>query len=86
MFMVERYLYQKPLEAIFRKPLNECPPRLQRMLLKLTKYDVEVKYVLGKQQLISDCLSRAPLSDIVPISDPEDVIGINLVRQLRDGK
>ena len=47
----------KPLKAIFRKPLNECPPRLQRMLLKLTKYDLEVKYVPGKQQMISDCLS-----------------------------
>ena len=26
----------KPLEAIFKKPLNAAPPRLQRMLLKLT--------------------------------------------------
>ena len=25
----------KPLESIFRKPLNDAPPRLQRMLLKL---------------------------------------------------
>ena len=66
----------KPLEAIFRKPLNECPPRLQRMLLKLTKYDLQVKYVPGKQQLISDSLIRAPLSDT------EDVIGINLVDSL----
>ena len=72
----------KPLEAIFRNPLNECPPRLQRMFLKLTKYDLEVKYVPGKQQLISDCLSRTPLSDTVLISDPNDVIGINLVDNL----
>ena len=72
----------KPLEAIFKKPLNECPPRLQRMLLQLTKYDLQVKYVPGKQQLISDCLSRAPLSDTVPMSDPEDVIGITLADNL----
>ena len=73
---------QKPFEAIFKKPLNECPPRLQRILLKLTKYDLEVKYVPRKQQLISDCLSRASLSDTVLMIDPEDVIGINLVDNL----
>jgi len=44
------------------------------MLLKLTKYDLDVRYVPGKQQVISDCLSRAPLSDTEPFSEPEDVI------------
>ena len=72
----------KPLESIFRKPLNDAPPRLQRMLLKLTKYDLDVRYVPGKQQVISDCLSRAPLSDSKPTIEPEDVIGINLVEEL----
>ena len=37
----------KPLESIFRKSLNDAPPRLQRMLLKLTKYDRDVRYVPG---------------------------------------
>ena len=40
----------KPLESIFRKSLNDAPPRLQRMLLKLTKYDLDVRYVPGKQE------------------------------------
>ena len=72
----------KPLELIFRKPLNEAPPRLQRMLLKLTKYDVVVRYVLRKLQVISDCLSRVPLSETEPFSEPEDVVGTNLVEEL----
>ena len=72
----------KPLESIFKKPLNDAPPRLQRMLLKLTKYDLDVRYVPGKQQVISDCLSRAPLSDPESVSQPEDVIGVNLVDEL----
>ena len=37
----------KPLQTIFRKSLNSAPPRLQRMLLKLTKYDLEVRYIPG---------------------------------------
>ena len=52
------------------------------MLLKLTKYDLVVRYVPGKQQVISDCLSRAPLSETEPFSEPEDVIGVNLVEEL----
>ena len=44
----------KPLESIFKKPLNVAPPRLQRMLLKLTDYGLGVLYVPGKKQVISD--------------------------------
>ena len=52
------------------------------MLLKLTKYDLDVLYVPGKKQVISDCLSRAPLTDTDPVSEPEDVIGVNLIEEL----
>ncbi len=44
-----------------------------RMLLKLTKYDLDVQYVSGKQQVISDCLSRAPIENTQTL--PEDEIG-----------
>ena len=72
----------KPLESIFRRPLNDAPPKLQRMLLKLTKYDLDERCVPGKQQVLSDCLSRAALSDTEPATEPEDVIGINLIEDL----
>ena len=72
----------KPLEAIFKKPLNAASPRLQRMLLKRTNYDLVIRYVPGKKQVISDCLSRAPLSETEPVSEPEDVIGVNLIEGL----
>ena len=72
----------KLLESIFLKPLNEAPPRLQRMLLKLTKYDFVVRYVPGKLQVISDCLSRGPLSETEPFSEPEDVVGTNFLEEI----
>ena len=34
----------KPLEMIAMKNLANVPPRLQRMLLELQKYDVTIKY------------------------------------------
>ncbi|PFX20317.1 Uncharacterized protein K02A2.6 [Stylophora pistillata] len=72
----------KTLESIFWKPVNEAPPRLQRMLLKLSKYDLVVHYVPGKQQVISDCPCRAPLNETKPFRKHEDVIGVNLVEEL----
>jgi transposase InsO family protein len=48
----------KPLEAIVRKNLANAPPRLSRMLLRLQRYDTEVKYVPGKEIPLADALSR----------------------------
>ncbi len=48
----------KPLENIFLKPISLAPARLQRMLLRLRMYNLEVKYVGAKNVLIADTLSR----------------------------
>ena len=48
-----------PLEAIFRKPMNQTSPRLQRMLLKLQRYQLNVGYIPGKLMYVADTLSRA---------------------------
>ena len=49
----------KPLETIFKKPLEKAPARLQNMLLKLQKYSIKVFYKKGKEMFIADALSRA---------------------------
>ena len=49
----------KPLETIFRKSLVNAPRRLQRMLLQLQKYELEVVYRPGKMMHLADTLSRA---------------------------
>lgn len=49
----------KPLEAIFRKPLIHAPPRIQRMLIRLQKYDIVYVYKKGTELHIADALSRA---------------------------
>jgi len=56
----------KPIAAIMKKPLSAAPPRLQRMLLQLQRYDVEVRHVSGKQIPVSDCLSRQFLDQTYP--------------------
>ena len=54
----------KPLEAIFSKPLNSAPKQLQRMLLRLQKYNLQVVHKEGTQMFLADTLSRAFLSEI----------------------
>ena len=49
----------KPLEQIFKKSISQTTPRLQRMLLCLLKFDLEVAYKPGKEMYVSDTLSRA---------------------------
>ena len=48
-----------PLVPIFQKPLHAAPKRLQRMLLRLQKYNLHVQYLPGSKMLIADTLSRA---------------------------
>ena len=49
----------KPLEVIFKRPLVTAPKRLQRMMLRLQRYSLEVTYVRGSDMYIADTLSRA---------------------------
>ena len=50
----------KPLEMIHQKSLASAPPRLQRMLLQLQRYNVTIRYRPGKEMLLADALSRCP--------------------------
>ena len=52
----------KPLEAIAKKPLRSAPRRLQGMLLKAQRYDIEIVYQPGTQMYLADTLSRAFLN------------------------
>ena len=48
----------KPLQAIVKKPMALAPKRLQRMLLKLQRYNFELVYKKGTEMYIADTLSR----------------------------
>lgn len=52
----------RPLVGIFRKPLNELEnKRLAKYREQLTDYQFEVTWAEGKNHLIADALSRAPV-------------------------
>ena len=81
----ETYLYgrmvfvetdHQPLETIFKKSLLSAPKRLQRMLLRLQRYEFEVNYRKGKLLLMADTLSRAYLPYQKVSKNQEDVLMI----------
>ena len=52
----------KPLQAIFKKSVLAAPCRLQRMVLRLQCFNLNVTYKPGSQMYIADHLSRAYLA------------------------
>ena len=53
----------KPLQSVFKKSLLSAPGQLQRMILRLQKYNINVVYKPGSQMYVADHLSRAYLAD-----------------------
>ena len=61
----------KPLVALLdHKTIDEIPPRIQRMRMRMMRYSYEVRHVAGKDLHTADTLSRAPIS--TP-SSPDDL-------------
>ena len=52
----------KPLSAILRKPLSTAPKRLQDLMMRYNRYDVNFVFVKGSELHLADTLSRAHLN------------------------
>ena len=58
----------KPLVSISQKPIHSAPKHLQRMLLQMQRYEVNITYKKGSQMYLVDALSRAFPDHSVPLS------------------
>ena len=64
------------------KPLLKAPPRIQRFLLRLHRYDFQIEYAPGKTVVVADTLSRAFLPNNSPeITEDEMKCHIHVVMQ-----
>ena len=48
----------QPLQSIWKKSIVSANPRLQRLLLRLAHYDINIEFLQGKENMIADALSR----------------------------
>ena len=69
----------KPLEMIAMKSLALAPPRLQRLLLRIQKYNYTIVYKPAKEMAVPDMLSRAPLPETDEEMEKEINLHIHLV-------
>jgi len=69
----------KPLESIMKKSLLSAPKRLQRMLLRLQRYDLHVVYKKGTEMYLADTLSRAYLekAERNNVNDGSEVLAVD---------
>ena len=64
----------KPLGAIVKKALASEPPRLQRILLRMQNYDYTLEYKPGKELVLPEMPSRAPLPETAYGSMEEEIV------------
>ena len=71
----------KPLEFILQKPLYQALLRLQRMILRIQKYCVAVKYKPGKELLVADTLSRAcqQSHSNIAVDDLSSIMNVDII-------
>ncbi|KAE8281553.1 Retrovirus-related Pol polyprotein [Larimichthys crocea] len=69
----------RPLVSIIKKNLNDMSPRIQRLIMKLQRYDFELIYTPGKHLVLADALSRAPVMSDVTSTEKEIENHINMI-------
>ena len=73
MHMVERLIVvendHKPLASILKKPLSQAPKRLQVLILRLYRYDVDFHYIEGSNFLLLALWAEPILLSLIPMSE-----------------
>ena len=73
----------KPLVSIYKKLLVSAPKCLQRLLLRLQQYDVDLRYKPGSEMYLTDTLSRAFLEYTTQSKAEEEAESIHATDFLR---
>ena len=70
----------KPLLTILNtQDFCQCPPRLQGLKMRLVPFHYRVEFVRGKQLLVADALSRAPVETENDTISEEIEMHLNMV-------
>ena len=73
----------KPLVPLLTtKRLDDIPIRIQRFHMRLMRYYFDIVHVPGKQLIVADTLSRAPLAEADPGDlEPETIAYVNVIME-----
>ena len=71
---------QKPLIAISQKALGDAPPPIQRLMLRVQKYNLKFEFKPGKHLVVADALSRASLRNTKGTTEEVVQIHVDSIR------
>ena len=71
----------QPLVSIWTKSIASNSPRLPRVLLRLSHYDVDIEYLKGKENVIADALSRVSPQSVREGKTDRDVIPVHMLTE-----
>ena len=71
---------QKPLVSIFRKHMIDVSPRIQRITIRAWQYEFEPQHIAGKNNVISDALSRVTPLEFQDSNADKDILAVNFLQ------
>ena len=71
---------QKPLVSIFRKHMIDVSPRIQRITIRAWQYDFEPQHIPGRNNVISDALSRVTPLEFQDSNADKDILAVNFLQ------
>ena len=71
---------QKPLVSIFRKPMIDVSPRIQRITIRAWQYEFEPQHIPGRNNIISDALSRVTPLEFQDSNAEKDILAVDFLQ------
>ena len=71
---------QKPLVSIFRKHMIDVSPRIQRITIRAWQYGFEPQHIPGRNNIISDALSRVTPLEFQDSNAEKDILTVNFLQ------
>ena len=71
---------QKPLVSIFRKHMIDVSPRIQKITIRAWQYEFEPQHIPGRNNVISDALSRVTPLEFQDSNAEKDILAINFLQ------
>ena len=71
---------QKPLVSIFRKHMIDVSPRIQRITFQAWQYEFEPQHIPGRNNVISDALSRFTPLEFQDSNAGKDILAVNFLQ------
>ena len=71
---------QKPLVSNFRKHMIDVSPRIQRITIQAWQYKFEPQHIPGRNNIISDALSRVTPLEFQDSNAEKDILAVNYLQ------